>query len=109
MRSGSTTLAVGQLDEQQRRFESSGKTAIAFCQDEGVVLSTFYQRRARWKKQRATVQAKSRKQVARFVDAGEVMAAAPLPVRAQVAREISEHVEVRLELGGGVVLYVTRS
>ena len=55
MKMGRATKAAGgrprdpRFQEQPRRFESSGKTAISFCKDEGVALSTFYQRRARVK------------------------------------------------------------
>ena len=45
---GTSRAVEGRLDrdarlhEQQLRFQQSGQTAVAFCRDEGVVLSTFY-------------------------------------------------------------------
>lgn len=41
----------GKLEVQQRRFDESGQSAVAFCRAEGIPISTFYQRRARLKKQ----------------------------------------------------------
>ncbi len=43
-------IAEFDLDDQQKRFEASGKTAVLFCREEGIPVSTFYQRRAHWKK-----------------------------------------------------------
>ena len=99
------------LQEQQRRFESSGKTATAFCKDEGVALSTFYQRRARVKKQGHKGAAGVAKRTATFIDAGALVVApaAGAMMRSHSARESDARVEVRIDLGGGVVLHVSRS
>ena len=98
------------FQEQQRRFERSGKTAIAFCKDEGVALSTFYQRRARVKKQGQTRETGVAKRTATFIDAGAlVVAPAVRAMRSHSARESDARVEVRIDLGGGVVLHVSRS
>ena len=96
--------------EQQRRFERSGKTATAFCQDEGVALSTFYQRRARMKKQEQTHETGAAKRTAAFIDAGALVVApaAGAMMCSHSARESDARVEVRIDLGGGVVLHVSR-
>ena len=98
------------FEEQQRRFERSGKTATAFCRDEGVALSTFYQRRARVKKQSQTREAGVAKRKATFIDAGALVVApaAGVVLRSHPARESEARVEVRIDLGGGVVLHVSR-
>ena len=116
MKMGTSRTAEGRLDrdawlhEQQLRFEGSGQTAVAFCRDEGVVLSTFYQRRARWRKQRERDLTGVSKPAARFIEAGVMQVVAParpLPAQRSTA-EPGGAVTVRLEFGGGVVLSVTR-
>ena len=99
-----------QVQEQQRRFERSGKTATAFCKDESVALSTFYQRRARVKKQEQARAIGVAKRTATFIDAGPlaVAPAAGAMMRAPSVRESDGLVEVRIDLGGGVVLHVSR-
>ena len=114
---GRATKAAGsrhrdpRFQEQQRRFERSGKTATAFCKDEGVALSTFYQRRARVKKQDRTREAGVAKRTAAFIDAGALVVAPAVGalMRSHSARESDGRVEVRIDLGGGVVLHVSRS
>ena len=71
---------------------------------------TFYQRRARLKKQRQRGVADVAKRSATFIDAGAVVApSARAMMQSPSVRETSARVEVRIDLGGGVVLYVTRS
>ena len=113
---GRATKAVGrrrdsQFQQQQQRFETSGKTAVAFCKDEGVALSTFYQRRARVKKQGQTRETGMAKRTATFIDAGALVVAPAVRAMAHSssARECDARVEVRIDLGGGVVLQVSRS
>jgi hypothetical protein len=104
--------ADAKLQDQQRRYEMSGKSAIAFCQDEGIPISTFYQRRARLKKKVAGRRPGARALAGRFIDAGAMIVAPPaLPAMQMPHRMVqsSERVEVRIDLGGGVVLHVTRS
>ena len=80
---GTSRAAGGRLDrdarlhEQQLRFEGSGQTAVAFCRDEGVVLSTFYPRRARWRKQRERDLTGVSKPAARFIEAGVMQVVDP--------------------------------
>ena len=105
------SAADARLQDQQRRYEMSGKSAIAFCQDEGIPISTFYQRRARLKKKAAGSRPKARAVAGRFIDAGPMTVALPAQSSMQphhIPRS-SERVEVRIDLGGGVVLHVTRS
>ena len=107
-------------EQQQLRYEASGKSVTAFCRGEGVAESTFYQRRARLKggkcaapRSDPTVAGKER---TGFIDAGPMVIAVPghRGLRAGYAMreapaEPGSGVEVRLELGGGLVLYVRRT
>ena len=105
------SAADARLQDMQRRYEMSGKSAIAFCQEEGIPISTFYQRRARLKKKAAGNRAVARAVAGRFIDAGPVIVAPPA-LSAMQRHDMpmgSERVEVRIDLGGGVVLHVTRS
>lgn len=113
-------LRAKKFREQQLRYAASGKSVTAFCRSEGVAESTFYQRRARLKggkraahRSDPTAAGKSR---TGFIDAGPMVIAAPgnRAVREACAQretpaEPASGVEVRLELGGGLVLYVRRT
>ena len=120
---GTTThcaLRAREFREQQLRYEASGKSVTAFCRGEGVAESTFYQRRSRLKggkrvapRREPTAAGKER---TGFIDAGPLVIALPgdQAVRAgcamrETAAEPAAGVEVRLELGGGLVLYVRRT
>jgi hypothetical protein len=105
------SAAEAKLEDQQRRYEMSGKSAIAFCQDEGIPISTFYQRRARLRKKKAARSRPGAPAVAgRFIDAGPMIVAPPaLSLTPHPMRPSSQRVEVRIDLGGGVVLHVTRA
>ena len=113
-------LRTKEFHEQQRRYEKSGKSVTAFCRGEGVAESTFYQRRARLKggkrvapRSDPTAAGKLR---TGFIDAGPMVIAVPgdRAVREACAQretpaEPANGVEVRLDLGGGLVLYVRRT
>ncbi len=98
------------LQDQQRRYEESGLTVVAFCRGEGVPISTFYQRRARLRKQAREQPGVERAKAAAFIDAGAVTVAASTrsTMRSARANEITQCVEVRIDLGDGVVLHITR-
>ena len=99
------------LRDQQRRFEASGQSVAAFCRAEGIPVSTFYQRRARLKKQGPQKRNPADAAVASFIDAGALVVSAPArPVAPPLqTAERRDGVEVRIDLGGGVVLRVTRA
>ena len=119
--SGKTThrvLQAKEISDQQRRYEASGLNVTAFCRNEGVAESTFYRRRAQLKQGKGAMHRvvgtmMGGKGGAGFIDAGPMVIAVPGDgvVRAQreAAREQAAGVEVRLELGGGLVLYVRRT
>jgi hypothetical protein len=99
----------GKLEDQQRRFDESGQSAVAFCRDEGIPVSTFYQRRARLKK--LGQQKRGSPSATRFIDAGALVVSAPTQPtrRSDSVTELKQGVEVRIDLGGGVVVHITRT
>ena len=119
--SGKTThraLDAKEIGDQQRRYEASGLNVTAFCRSEGVPESTFYRRRAQLKRgKRAThrvvgAMTDSKGRVG-FIDAGPMVMAVPsdgvVRTQREAAGEQGRGIEVRLELGGGLVLYVRRT
>jgi hypothetical protein len=108
---GSSRITDTDLFDQQQRYDQSGKTASAFCEAEGIAVSTFYQRRARLKQRARAGRAEVAKRAAPFIDAGTALMLPPARARmpSPRAREAADRVEVRIELGCGVVLQVTRS
>ncbi len=105
-------IAEFDLHDQQKRFEASGKTAVLFCREEGIPVSTFYQRRAHWKKRVREDRTAITQRKAPFINVGTAVLGAPV-----VSPKIPDHPErhsavwkeVRIDLGGGVVVHVTRS
>ena len=112
---------VKQWREEQQRQEKSGLSVTAFCRREGVAESTFYQRATRLGEGKREGRGLVTKPVARlvaqeqarFIDAGPLVIAGPeeraVRTQSEAAQERAGGVEVRLELGGGLVLYVRRT
>lgn len=89
-----------------RRFEGSGDSVVGFCKREGLNTSSFH----RWRQRLATTKAEEstaqelcgatrQSAQASFIEMGSVAAASAA----------SGRLEVRLELGGGLVLQLVRS
>ena len=122
-------LRVKQWREEQQGQQKSGLSVAAYCRREGVAESTFYQRATRLGRGKRGARGLGTKPVAqlvaqeraRFIDAGPLVIAAPEEPTAERTAERAMHtqheatqeraasVEVRLELGGGLVLYVRRT
>lgn len=116
---------VKQWREEQQRQEKSGLSVTAFCRREGVAESTFYQRATRLGRGKREARGLGTKPVAqpvaqeraRFIDAGSLVIAASeertaeraVHTQREATQERAGGVEVRLELGGGLVLYVRRT
>ena len=110
-------LRVKQWRAEQQRQEKSGLSVTAFCRREGVAESTFYQRATRLGSGKREARALGTKPVTqergRFIDAGPMVIATPgervVGAQRDATVEPATGVEVRLELGGGLVLYVRRT
>ena len=110
-------LRVKQWRDEQQRQEKSGLSVTAFCRREGLAESTFYQRATRLGSGKREARGPETKAVAhervRFIDAGPMVIAAPgervVGAQREATGEPVAGIEVRLELGGGLVLYVRRT
>ena len=105
-------IAEFDLHDQQKRFEASGKTVVMFCREEGIPVSTFYQRRAHWKKRVREGRTAITQRKAPFIDVGTAVLGAPVvtsKIPEYPERQSADWKEVRIDLGGGVVVHVTRS
>ena len=91
-----------EIEWRQRlaRFAASGQRVTSFCQAESVSAATFYH----WRKQLTGTAGAS--QAGSFIDAG-VMPAASEAQPTQTA-SAGAALEVRLDLGHGVVLHIVR-
>ena len=94
--------------ERIARQEASGKTVAVFCLEEGVCKSTLSYWRRRLRAVEVAVAAqKSSPVAAPFLDLGALKTMRPSGGD-RVAYESAAAVELRLELGGGVVLHIAR-
>jgi transposase-like protein len=80
--------------ERLARQAASGKTIAAFCREEGVGKSTM----SYWRKRLGVVGPQTTAVRAPFLDVGSVRSANESPGR----------IELRLELGDGVVLHIAK-
>lgn len=86
------------------RFDGSGESVVRFCKREGLNTSSFH----RWRRRLATTSTASTSQdgrdpvrqsaAANFIEMGSMSA----------RTERASRLEIRLELGGGVVLHLVR-
>jgi hypothetical protein len=85
------------------RFSSSGQKVEVFCRDEGVSAWSFYQ----WRKRLGAVerQAKAPTAAAPFIDLGTVPAP---PVCERTREDRRSDMEIRIELGGGIIVQIAR-
>lgn len=105
-------LSVAQWRELLGRFEPETETVAEFCTREGVCAASFYRWRSRLAGQAGEVSRSGRKahtetaltgRTAGFVDLGLLRpTASPDPTR------VSAGLLLRLDLGGGVVLQISR-
>lgn len=98
--------------ERLARQTASGKTIAVFCREEGVGKSTL----SYWRRRLGLVGARAGHKLAAvaapFLDVGRVKAArwrhpSASPLDNAFERS-STNIELRLELGGGVVLHIAR-
>jgi hypothetical protein len=95
------------MAEQQARFVSSGMTTQRFCELEGISTATFYKRRSRVRDLGVTSGVPTKHQVIpviskqdrqEFIDIGSLSGGGAANIKAQV----------HIDLGGGVVLQLSR-
>jgi hypothetical protein len=99
-----------QWRDEQEQFEASGLTARKFCELHRLNASTFYKRRERLAELSADNVVAVCPKVATFIDAGSIE-----PVVKSRAREpelmrasAPTALELRLDLGAGIILTLTR-
>ena len=86
--------------EVLERFAKSGQSAVAFCQREGLSSQSFY----RWR-DRLEGELKPRARVARSPSAANV---SPGFIDLGALRSSGARLELRLDLGGGVLVHLVR-
>lgn len=126
---GKRVLATGRSQRESAwrdrlaRYTGSEQTVGAFCRSEAVSVATFYAWRARLRAGEVTVTQAQRTAPAPFIDLGSVRRRAAntsVSSRANAsgyAPHVAPHVapprtrsaiDIRLELGDGVVLHIAR-
>ena len=96
--------------ERVARHAASGKTIAVFCREEGIGQSTL----SNWRRRLGLAGTAAPKAVtaSAFVDLGPVKAAKSLPPSTSQSGAACEaapaSIELRLELGHGVVLHIAR-
>lgn len=93
-----------EMDWQQRlaRFSASGQAVKAFCKAEFVSESAFYRWRQRLDETNAAVAP-----APRFIDVGMLPPAEPAE-RTKPGEPAEAALEIRLDLGRGLVLHIVR-
>ncbi|MFM9886538.1 MAG: IS66 family insertion sequence element accessory protein TnpA [Burkholderiales bacterium] len=89
-------------------FEASGLSMPAFCQREGIAESTFYAWRARLRGGRRRVKAAVPGATRGFVPLGVIGASGVPALASPTATDTASCLEIKLDLGGGVVLHLRR-
>jgi hypothetical protein len=90
--------------ERLARFTASGQQVAVFCRSEAVSEASFY----RWRKQ-LKGPAATPVRAARFIDAGALaMAEVSAPAAAVQEMPPEPNLDVRLDLGHGLVLRIVR-
>lgn len=101
-------LGAGTWRELMRRFDASGSTVSEFCAREGLCQSSFYRWRARvgspsgmgaLARPAGGRTLPEQPAAASFIDLGSL---------ASARRDASNCLELRLDLGGGIVLQIVR-
>jgi putative transposase len=115
MRTASSASLAAQREtawrERLARFAGGRQTVAAFCRREAVSVATFYHWRARLLTgaQRALSRPARAPVTSAFIDLGSVdagLASSPVPAHAPTAP--TTPINLRLDLGGGVVLHIVR-
>ena len=99
-----------QWHDEQKQFEASGLTARKFCQLHQLNPSTFYKRRERLAELNADTVGAAGQYASMFIDAGSIDPSVKLSARAPelVDSQASPTLELRIDLGAGITLTLTR-
>jgi hypothetical protein len=89
-------------------FEASGLSMPAFCQRKGIAESTFYAWRARLRGGRRRVKAAVPSSTRGFVQLGGLGASGVSALLSPTRTDTALGLEIKLELGAGVVLHLRR-
>ena len=115
MNSSAWAIGTAQIEsiwrERIARQAASGRSVVAFCRDEKLAESTLYYWRKRLGASVAAMPAQKSTAVATsFLDLGLIKAVRPAELAGGERRtyESAAGIELRLELGGGVVLHIAR-
>ena len=99
-----------QWRDEQEQFEASGLTARKFCELNQLNLSTFYKRRERLMELSVDNVVAAGQKVATFIDAGSIDAAVKSRGREPelIDAQAPPTLELRIDLGAGITLTLTR-
>jgi hypothetical protein len=99
-----------QWHDEQKQFEASGLTARKFCELNQLNPSTFYKRRERLAELSADNVIAAGQKVATFIDAGSIESVVKSRAREPELMHASAPtaLELRLDLGAGIILTLTR-
>ena len=99
-----------QWRDEQDQFEASGLTARKFCELHRLNASTFYKRRERLAELNADNVGAAGQYASMFIDAGSIDPSVKLSARAPelVDSQAPPILELRIDLGAGIVLTLTR-
>ncbi len=89
-------------------FEASGLSMPAFCQREGIAESTFYAWRARLHGGRRRVKAAVPGATRGFIQLGGISASGVSALASPTRTDTASWLEIKLDLGAGVVLHLRR-
>ena len=104
------SLRQQQWHDEQKQFEASGLTARKFCQLHQLNPSTFYKRRERLAELNADNVAAAGRYASMFIDAGSIESTEKPSARAPelVDSQSPPILELRIDLGAGITLTLTR-
>ena len=97
-----------QWRERLRRFVKARQSVVAFCAAESVSVPSFYYWRTKLSAGSAPRRAAAPMEMAGFIDVGGVRGAHGPDRGAAMSDALGTGIELRIELGGGVVLQVMR-
>ena len=103
----SQTLEEAAWRSRLQRHAQSGKSIAAFCRDEAVSTASFHI----WRAKLAAVSVASPAQSAALIDLGAIKDSVGVTPRAHApvaGQAPPPGVDVRINLGGGIVLTITR-